>query len=222
MTFRKHLYWYSIYLRVLANYMVWHLIKPLVHLLSQPFRDAHDAFMMVEKGSQPSPPSPTECVAKSESLFGFATGMLYVKDRGGNQAKDEVRITQPRSVNRDVSFISILRCVRTTGLGLHLDWIWIWTGFGKSTSVNASGLDMDWILDWIRIRLLEVDWERFRIGLNQMWTQSDWIWTGESADCYGEIGVCCVWFVQNAERSHRMHFTQSSELDQFNVRERNQ
>ena len=116
--------------RVLANYMVWHLIKPLVHLLSQPFRDAHDAFMMIEKGSQPSPPSPTECVAKSESLFGFATGMLYVKDRGGKQSKEEVGITQPRSLNRNVLFISILRCVRTSALGLHLEFGLDLHGFG--------------------------------------------------------------------------------------------
>lgn len=70
--------------------MVWHLIKPLVHLLSKPFRDANDVFEMAEKGSQPSAPSPTECVAKSETLFGFATGMLYVKERGGKEAKLEV------------------------------------------------------------------------------------------------------------------------------------
>ncbi|CAB3998205.1 endothelin-converting enzyme 1-like [Paramuricea clavata] len=75
--------------RVLANYMVWHLIKPLVHLLSQPFREAYDAFEMIEKGSQPTPPSTSECVARSESLFGFATGMLYVKERYGKEAKSE-------------------------------------------------------------------------------------------------------------------------------------
>jgi hypothetical protein len=72
--------------------MVWHLIKPLVHLLSQPFREAYDAFEMIEKGSQPTPPSTSECVARSESLFGFATGMLYVKERYGKEAKSEVFI----------------------------------------------------------------------------------------------------------------------------------
>lgn len=72
--------------------MVWHLIKPLVHLVSQPFREAYDAFEMVEKGSQPTPPSSSECVARSESLFGFVTGMLYVKERYGKEAKSEVFI----------------------------------------------------------------------------------------------------------------------------------
>ena len=39
-----------------------------------------------------------------------------------------------------------LRCVHTSGLGFgHLD--------SESTSVNASGLD----LDWIRIHLIKVD-----------------------------------------------------------------
>ena len=78
------------FFRVLANYMVWHLIKPLVHLLSRPFRQAHEAFDMVENGAQPSKPTPEECVAKSESLFGFVTGMLYIKERDGQQAKNEV------------------------------------------------------------------------------------------------------------------------------------
>ena len=72
--------------------MVWHLIKPLVHLVSQPFREAYDAFEMVEKGSQPTPPLSSECVARSESLFGFVTGMLYVKERYGKEAKSEVFI----------------------------------------------------------------------------------------------------------------------------------
>lgn len=70
--------------------MVWHLIKPLVHLLSRAFRDAYDAFEMTEKGSQPAQTSSSECVSRSQALFGFATGMLYVKERHGNQAKSEV------------------------------------------------------------------------------------------------------------------------------------
>jgi predicted metalloendopeptidase len=72
--------------------MVWHLIKPLVHLLSQPFREAYDAFEMIEKGSQPTPSPTSECVARSEALFGFATGMLYVTERSGKEAKSEVHL----------------------------------------------------------------------------------------------------------------------------------
>ena len=79
--------------RVLANYMVWHLIKPLVQLLSQPFREAYDAFESIDKGSLPASPSSSECVARSESLFGFATGMLYVKEKHGKKSKDEVHAT---------------------------------------------------------------------------------------------------------------------------------
>ena len=70
--------------------MVWHLIKPIVHLLSQPFRDAHDQFEMIEKGSQPAYSPSSECVARSEALFGFVTGMLYVNERSGKDAKSEV------------------------------------------------------------------------------------------------------------------------------------
>ena len=61
-----------------------------MRLLSRPFRDEFNKFEVVESGAQPSPPTAEECVTKSESLFGFATGMLYVKERGGKEAKDEV------------------------------------------------------------------------------------------------------------------------------------
>ena len=80
--------------------MVWHLIKPLVHLLSKPFREVYDAFEMIEKGSEPTSPSSYECVARSDSLFGFATGMLYVKERHGKAAKSEVVMPRYAQVDR--------------------------------------------------------------------------------------------------------------------------
>ena len=46
-------------------------------------------------------------------------------------------------------------------------------------------------------------WESIWIGLDQMWTQSDLIWTGDGmvAMVKDLFAVC---FVQNAERSHRI------------------
>lgn len=71
--------------------MVWHLIKPLLRLLSQPFRNIYAAFEAVESGSVPEISASSKCVARTESLFGFVTGMLYVKERNGVNVKYEVK-----------------------------------------------------------------------------------------------------------------------------------
>lgn len=58
--------------------MVWHLIKPTLPLLSKPFRTAALEFMGT--GTQESDESWKSCVTKTDSMLGFATGHLFVKE----------------------------------------------------------------------------------------------------------------------------------------------
>eukprot|EP00794_Sanderia_malayensis_P006516 gene6516-7260_t len=66
--------------RILANYMVWHLIKPLVPMLSKPFRDAYSGLLRAEKGLDIVDPSWRSCVKQTDSVLGFATGYLFIRD----------------------------------------------------------------------------------------------------------------------------------------------
>ena len=71
--------------------MVWHLIKPLIAELSKPFRDASLELLKVEKGVETGAPPWKSCVTKTNSVMGFATGYLYIKERAGKNAKQHVR-----------------------------------------------------------------------------------------------------------------------------------
>lgn len=71
--------------------MVWHLIKPLIGELSKPFRDASLELLKVEKGVEAGAPPWKSCVTKTNSVMGFATGYLYIKERSGKNAKQQVR-----------------------------------------------------------------------------------------------------------------------------------
>lgn len=73
--------------------MVWHLIKPLVSELSKPFRDASLELLKVEKGVEGGAPPWKSCVTKTNSVMGFATGYLYIKERAGRNTKEEVSAT---------------------------------------------------------------------------------------------------------------------------------
>ena len=70
--------------------MVWHLIKPLIGELSKPFRDASLELLKVEKGVETGAPPWKSCVTKTNSVMGFATGYLYIKERSGKNAKKQV------------------------------------------------------------------------------------------------------------------------------------
>lgn len=85
--------WFFLY-RILANYMVWHLIKPLIGELSKPFRDASLELLKVEKGVEAGAPPWKSCVTKTNSVMGFATGYLYIKERAGKNAKQQVRTAE--------------------------------------------------------------------------------------------------------------------------------
>lgn len=79
------------FLRILANYMVWHLIKPLLTELSKPFKDAALEFMKVEQGIEGGAPTWKTCLTKTNTVMGFATGYLYVSNHDGKEIKAEVR-----------------------------------------------------------------------------------------------------------------------------------
>ena len=72
--------------------MVWHLIKPLLPSLSKPFRDAYSLLLKAEKGLEIIDRSWRSCVAQTDSVFGFATGYLFIKETGLDAAhvKDQV------------------------------------------------------------------------------------------------------------------------------------
>ena len=74
--------------------MVWHLIKPLIGELSKPFRDASLELLKVEKGVEAGAPPWKSCVTKTNSVMGFATGYLYIKERAGKNAKQQVRTAE--------------------------------------------------------------------------------------------------------------------------------
>ena len=71
--------------------MVWHLIKPLIGELSKPYRDVSLELLKVEKGVEAGAPPWKSCVTKTNSVLGFATGYLYIKERAGKNAKKQVR-----------------------------------------------------------------------------------------------------------------------------------
>lgn len=62
--------------------MVWHLIKPLLPNLSKPFRDAYSQLLQAEMGVRIIDRSWRNCVLQTDSVFGFATGYLFIKELG--------------------------------------------------------------------------------------------------------------------------------------------
>lgn len=74
--------------------MVWHLIKPLIGELSKPFRDASLELLKVEKGVETGAQPWKSCVTKTNSVMGFATGYLYIKERAGKNTKQQVRMSE--------------------------------------------------------------------------------------------------------------------------------
>ena len=60
--------------------MVWHLIKPMLPMLSKPFRELMSGMLKSEKGVEITDQSWRSCVKQTDSVFGFATGHLFVKE----------------------------------------------------------------------------------------------------------------------------------------------
>lgn len=82
-------------LRIIANYMVWHLIKPILVLLSKPYRTAALELSSKEIGTKGFEESWKNCITKTDSVLGFATGHLFVKEfqRSGGSSKHGVSLT---------------------------------------------------------------------------------------------------------------------------------
>lgn len=82
-------------LRIIANYMVWHLIKPILVLLSKPYRTAALELSSKEIGTKGFEESWKNCITKTDSVLGFATGHLFVKEiqRSGDSSKHGVNST---------------------------------------------------------------------------------------------------------------------------------
>jgi len=81
--------------------MVWHLIKPTLPLLSKPFRDAAMELSSKEVvgSSAGAEESWKNCVSKTDSMLGFGTGYLFVKemkDKGKYNEKKVTKIKQSR------------------------------------------------------------------------------------------------------------------------------
>ena len=72
--------------------MVWHLIKPILPLLSKPYRNAALELASKEVGLQGNIESWKNCVTKTDSVLGFATGYLFVNEmeKEGRYTKAEV------------------------------------------------------------------------------------------------------------------------------------
>ncbi len=55
-------------------------------MLSKPFRDAYSGLMKAEKGLNIVDRSWRSCVKQTDSVLGFATGHLFVKQNNKNNA----------------------------------------------------------------------------------------------------------------------------------------
>ena len=62
--------------------MVWHLIKPTLPLLSKPYRNAALEFLGKDVSTQQDKVEDSwkNCVTKTDSMLGFGTGYLFVKE----------------------------------------------------------------------------------------------------------------------------------------------
>ncbi|XP_065661638.1 endothelin-converting enzyme homolog isoform X2 [Hydra vulgaris] len=66
--------------RIIANYMVWHLIKPVLTLFSKPYRMAVLEFSKNEISAKGVEDGWRGCISKTDSVFGFATGYLLIQE----------------------------------------------------------------------------------------------------------------------------------------------
>ncbi|EDO41501.1 predicted protein [Nematostella vectensis] len=117
--------------RILANYMVWHLIKPLTTELSKPYREAALDLMRVEMGVESGAPTWKSCVTKTDTVLGYATGHLYVKQHDGKDVKEKAKQVI-QSIKE--AFISNLPTV---------------TWMDEGTKTKARGEKMESVLDLI-------------------------------------------------------------------------
>ena len=60
--------------------MVWHLIKPVLIQFSKPYRMAVSEFSRNDILSKSVEDGWRGCISKTDSVFGFATGYLFIQE----------------------------------------------------------------------------------------------------------------------------------------------
>lgn len=72
--------------------MVWHLIKPILHFLSKPYRTAALELANKETGLNGVDDSWKNCVTKTDSVLGYGTGHLFVREAESQGNYDEKKV----------------------------------------------------------------------------------------------------------------------------------
>lgn len=74
---------------VLANYLVWQMVRSLTACLSKNFRDAYKGLRKALLGSDGGEEPWRYCVADTSNAIGFAVGAMYVREKFQGQSKSD-------------------------------------------------------------------------------------------------------------------------------------
>uniref|UniRef100_A0A8D9DX90 Neprilysin-11 n=1 Tax=Cacopsylla melanoneura TaxID=428564 RepID=A0A8D9DX90_9HEMI len=77
--------------KVIANYVIWHVVQALAYESTNHLRQLTYDFQFVYMGSNVSEPRWQDCVNSINELLGFAVGFKYVKRHFNDQHKKEVQ-----------------------------------------------------------------------------------------------------------------------------------
>ncbi|XP_012937858.1 endothelin-converting enzyme homolog [Aplysia californica] len=90
-------------LMVLTKYFLWHVVRDYVALLSKPFREAQKEFLESISGVQGNDDVWHTCITNTDSVLGFATGALFVKDtfKGESRGKAKEMIENVREAFKE-------------------------------------------------------------------------------------------------------------------------
>lgn len=130
--------------RIIANYMVWHLIKPTLPLLSKPFRMTAMELSSKENGLFGLEESWKNCVTKTDSVLGFGTGNLFVTAMKKRGKYNEKKVKRMLDVIKE-EFLFSLR---------HNEWMDDVTtkkAIEKATSIIEMVGYPSWILSTLRL-----------------------------------------------------------------------
>ena len=125
--------------RIIANYMVWHMIKPMLVMMSEPFRDVAMTMNNAETGGKATGISKNQCIVKTDGVLGFATGHLFVEqiEKHSSDIKEEVE-----------KLLSIMKKAFLSNIA-HVDWMDKETK-RRATDKARSIVDMVGYPDWIK------------------------------------------------------------------------
>lgn len=94
--------------------MVWHLIKPILPFLSRQYRNAALELAGKETALNGAEDSWKNCVTKTDSVLGFGTGHLFVREAEKRGDYNEKKV-------KHVSGFSLLPCFHCVG---YKQWPW--------------------------------------------------------------------------------------------------